>query len=50
MLSSRTSDRNWYPRSNTLTGGAGGVNPAFSGASSSGERTTTENSTSSPAR
>ena len=40
MPSSRTSDRYWYPRSNTLTGGAGGVNPASTGDSGPGSRTT----------
>ena len=38
--SSRTSDRYWYPRSNTLTGGGGGVNPAFSGSSGPPDKTT----------
>ncbi len=36
MPSSRTSDRYWYPRSNTLTAGAGGVNPASTGDSGPG--------------
>src|SRR5215470_2666149 len=38
--SSRTSDRYWYPRSNTETGGGGGVNPAFSGDSGPPDRDT----------
>src|ERR1700722_17972607 len=40
MPSSRTSDRYWYPRSNTLTAGGGGVNPASAADSGPPEGTT----------